>query len=487
MKKKHILYVGVAILLSFTKTQAQNNSGAGTPDIGTSLSLQQAVSVAIRNNLVVNQADIQAQISKVTLNQSWGNMLPSISASASQGIGFGRSLITSSYTYTDQQTASGSYQANAGLTLFNGLTLQNTVKANQYTYAASKMDLQQQKDNITLNVYLAYLLVLSSQDLLNIAREQADIDVKQADRLETQNKEGALLLLSNLTDLRGQYAGDQANIAIAVNNLEAAKVGLFQIMNVPYKRDVEYDRAAFTLQLNDYQQSPDSIYMTAMQILPSIKSADLRIKSFEKALRAARGQYYPNLSFYANVNSYYSNAATQSIPSNSFANDTTANYVSVGGNPYNVINKNQIFNTSNTSWGDQFKNNRQTSIGLQINIPILNYLRARNGVKQAKINLRNSEIVSNSTRLALQQSVELAYQNMIAGYKQYKSYMDQAAAYAESFRVAEIRFNEGVINSDIYIIAKNNADRANTSLSQAKYNYILRTKVLDYYQGRLNP
>jgi len=132
------------------------------------------------------------------------------------------------------------------------------------------------------------------------------------------------------------------------------------------------------------------------------------------------------------------------------------------------------------------KNNRQTSIGLQLNIPILNYLRARNGVKQAKINLRNSQINANSTRLLLQQSVELAYQNMISAYKQYKSYIDQANAYAESFRTTEIRFNEGVVNSDVYVLAKNNTDRANTNLAQAKYTYIFRTKVLDYYQGKLS-
>jgi outer membrane protein len=464
------------------------SGGSVSDTIGNALGLQQAVSIAIKNNLLVNQADIQMQTSKVLLNQAWGNLLPYVSATASQGIGFGRSLITSSYTYTDQQTASGNYQLNANLTLFSGLQLQNTIKQNNYAYSAGKLDLQQQKYNITLSVLLAYLQVLSSQDLLNIAHEQADIDSKQVDRLDAQNKEGALLLLSNLTDLRGQFAGDQANIAIAANNLETAKIALFQLLNIPYKRDVEYDRNAFSLEVSDYVQSPDSIYQTALQTQPSIRSADLRIRSYQKALQAARGVYSPTLSFYTNVNTYYSNAAgpiSTPVP-NAYQDVVTGNIVTVGGTSYDVILPHQqVVTQKNNTFGDQFKNNRQTSVGLQLNIPILNYLRARNNVKQAKVNLKNSEISSNSTHLLLQQSVEQSFQNMIAAYKQYKAYMDQAAAYSESFRTTEIRFNEGVVNSDVYVLAKNNMDRANTNLSQAKYTYIFRTKVLDFYQGKL--
>ena len=490
MKQQPIFFVLIAVLLSLSKVHAQGAASpgpAGDTVIGTALSVRQAVDLAIRNNLLVNQTDITSQTTKVNLDQAYGNLLPNISAGASQGIGFGRSLITSSYTYTDQQTISGSYQVNANLTLFNGLSLQNSIRQYRYAYNASKMDLQQQKDNITLQTLLAYMQVLSSQDLLNIAREQADVDSRQMERLEGQNKEGALLLLSNLTDLRGQYAGDQANIAIASNNLEAAKVNLFQLMNVPYKRDIAFDANAFTLQVEDPQVVPDTIYQTALRTLPSIRSADYRIQSYQRALAAARGAYYPTLSFYAQVNSYYNNATTTSQKTGATAYDTSAkSFVSVSSNPYPIISQYDVTRSFPTSWGDQVKNNRQTSIGLQLNIPILNYLRARNGVKQAKINLKNSRINANSTRLLLQQSVELAYQNMISAYKQYKSYIDQAAAYAESFRTTEIRFNEGVVNSDVYVLAKNNTDRANTSLAQAKYTYIFRTKVLDYYQGKLS-
>ena len=456
--------------------------------IGNTLTLRQAIDIALKNNLAINQADLQSQTNRVQYDQAWGNMLPNIGASASQQIGFGRTLNSYDYTYVNQVN-SGNYGVSGSLILFNGLQLMHNLQANNYAYGASKYDLQQQKDNITLNVILSYLLVLSNQDQLAIAREQADIDKRQVDRLGVLNKEGALVLLSNLSDLQGQYAGDEVNIAAAVNALESAKVGLFQYMNVPYKRDVQFDNSiTASMDSTEYQQSPDSIYRTALGIIPSIKSADLRTKAYQKFLQAARGQYYPTLSFNGGISTNYSSLAFNSTNIGYDPAHNTGSYViGSAGQKVPVLDTAQLTRNEKLSWGNQFTKNKNSYVGLQLNIPILNNLRARNNVRLAKINLKTAQINANNTRLALQQNIELAYQSMQASHKQYKFYMDQVAAYAESFRTTEIRFNEGVVNSDVYVIAKNNIDRANISLAAAKYSYIFRTKVMDYYQGKLAP
>jgi outer membrane protein len=484
--KKLCIFVSVAVLLSFTNAHGQTTIGTDTADqVGSSLSLQQAVAIGIKHNLLVNQADIQMQAGKVNYNQAWDYMLPTLNGSASQAISNGRSLNPYSYQYTNTQVNSGNYGLNTNLTLFNGLIVQNGIKQYRFAYDAAKMDLQQQKNNITLNVLLSYLQILSTRDLLAIAIQQSYVDSVQLARLDTLNQSGALLLLSNLTDLKGQYAGDLANIATAENNLETAKINLFSFLNVPYKRDVEYDQNAFTLEVAEYGNNPDNIYGTSLQFMPSIKAAGLRVNAFQKALLVAKGAYYPILSFYGSINTNYSNQATIRVPTN-ITNDPTNQFVTVGGADYDIIAKNQNYADHTIAFGDQFKNNKYTQFGLQLNIPILNYLQVRNRVKQARLNLKNQELIATNTRLVLQQNVETAYQNMIASYKQYRSYMEQAAAYAESFRTTEIRFNEGVINSDVYILAKNRTDAANVNLSAAKYTYIFRTKVLDYYQGKLS-
>ncbi|HEY4061538.1 MAG TPA: TolC family protein [Puia sp.] len=460
MRTQNIFAVLLLLLLSFTKLQAQTATGApdptGATNIGSTLTVKQAVDIAIKNNLVINQADLQSQTYKVAFDQSWEYMLPTLGITGSEGINFGRSLNTSNYTYVNAQTGTGNYNLNANLPIFQGLQLQNAVKQNRYVYQASRLDLQFQKDNITLSVLTAYLLVLSNRDQLATILAQQDADTVQLHRLENQNREGALLVLSNLTDLQGQVAQDLINIATATNNLESSKVNLFQLLNVPYKRDVQYENSVNTADIADYQASSDSIYQSALRIVPNIQSSDLKVKGFEKALAVARGAYLPTLSFSGNVNSYFNGAATAP----------------------NTTNK--------IDWGTQFKDNRSEYIGLNLSVPILNGFRVRNNVRNAKINLQNSRLTANNTRLALQQSVELAFQNMIAAYKQYKFYNDQAIAYAESFRITNIRFTEGVITADVYILAKARTDQAATNLAAAKYAYIFRTKVLDYYQGRLS-
>ena len=444
------------LLLSFALcTGALEAQTTAADSIGAVLPLRQAVDIAIRNNLVVNTQDLQSQSYKVAFDQSWEYMLPTLNLQAQQGINFGRSLNPTTYQYVTAETGTGSYSLNTNIPIFQGLQLQNGVKAARYTFDASRYDLKWQKDNITLSVLLAYLQVLSARDQLVAVRQQESQDTAQLNRLEAQAKEGAVLVLSNLTDVRGQVAQDEINIATAINTLESNKVALFQLMNVAYKRDVEYENSVNTANIADYQVSPDTLFNTALQVVPTIESARLKVLAAEKVVAAARGAYWPSLSFGASVTSYYNGAAENS-------------------------------NNVKIPWGAQFHDNRAEFIGLSLNWNILNGFRVRNNVRNQKINLQAAKNNANNARFVLQQQVELSFQNMIAAYKAYKFYNDQAAAYAESFRITNIRFTEGVVTGDVYIQAKARSDAATINAAYARYAYIFRTKVLDYYQGRLS-
>ena len=273
------------------------------------------------------------------------------------------------------------------------------------------------------------------------------------------------------------------NVVNAVNALEVSKINLFSVLNVPYQKDATYEMVTMNADISDLHSSSDSIFQTALQIIPNIKATDLRVQSYQKSIAAARGRYYPSLSIYGSLSSNFTSIATTDIPGTG-APFSTGQYVTVGGSNYDVLGTG--FSTQKTSFGDQVKNNRFQAFGLQLNIPILNYLSVRNNVKTAKLNYENAKVLSNASRNQLQQLVEQAWQNLRSAYGQYKGYLDQVHAYGESFRTAEIRFNAGVITSVDYVIAKNNYDRANTNLSAARYNYIFRTKILEYYQGRLS-
>jgi outer membrane protein len=345
------------------------------------------------------------------------------------------------------------------------------------------MDWQQVKDNLTINIILAYLQVLSVEDQLTQAQNQATLSARQVERLDIMNQQGAVRP-SDLFDLKGQYANDQLVIINTQNNLETAKLSLCQLMNIPYSKDLELERIEPESFIVKYETTRDQIYQTALQQLALIKAVDLRKQSAEKSVKVARGQLFPTLSFGANVSTNYSSVALQ----NQYINTTyipTSDSAIVNNIKYPVYRFQDNFSPySKISYKDQLNNNVFTSFGFTLRIPIFNSFTQRNLVKQAKIRLENRDFIAKTIRTQLGQSIDQAYINMLSAADRYKVLLDQVAAYSESFRAAEIRFNNGVGTSVDYLTAKNNLDRANIGLVIAKYDYVLRTKVLDYYQGK---
>jgi outer membrane protein len=447
------------------------------------LTIKQCVDLAIKNNLQIQQSQIQLEQNGLLFKQSKDNLLPQINGTVIEQANYGRSISNVNNSYVDVQNGSGNYALNANLVLFNGLSLVNAIKANALNVNASKMDLQQQKDNITLSVILNYLTVLSNQESLDIARRQASVDSAQVARLIIQNAEGAIPP-ATLYDLKGQYASDLVSVVNAVNALEISKVTLFGVINVPYQKDATYEMVNMDADVSELRSSSDSIFQIALQVIPNIKATELRVESYQKNIASARGKLYPTLLLFGNLNSNFSSIATSGIAGTGY-NAPAGSYVDVNGVATEAYYPNTL-QQQKTSFGDQVKNNRFQTFGLQLNIPILNYFSARNNVKTAKLNYENARVLSNASKNQLQQLVEQAWQNLLSAYGQYKGYLDQVHSYGESFRIAEIRFNAGAITSVDYVIAKNNVDRANLNLSAAKYNYIFRTKILEYYQGRLS-
>ena len=467
---KKILIV-VILTLDFLLVTSQQNK----------LTLQQAVETGIANNLDVLQSDLQAQTDEINWKQAKLNLLPDLTGNASHGINTGRSIDPFTNTYLNQNSNYASYSVNSNVTLFNGLSLQNIIKQNKLTYEASKMTLQQRKDNLTLNIILAYLQVLNSEDLLIQARNQMDLTKNQVDRLTLLDKEGAIAP-SLLSDLKGQFAGEQLNIISSQNGLETAKINLCQLMNVPYDKNMAVERLDAAAFADKYADTPDKIYETALQQFAQIKAVDFTLQSSEKAVKVARGRLFPTLSFNAGIGTNYSNTASASTLINT-TDVVSSDYVVVNGNQSPVIRKQNNFSTQKISYSDQLNNNRNSGFSLDMRIPIFNSFFQRNQIKLAKLVLKNNELVAKTTRTQLQQNIEQSYVNMTTASDRYKTLVEQVNAFTESFRAAEIRFNAGVGNSIDYLTAKNNLDRANINLINAQYDYVLRTKILDYYKG----
>ncbi|MBI1782389.1 MAG: TolC family protein [Sphingobacteriales bacterium] len=448
------------------------------------LTLQQCLETALNNNLQVNQSNLQMQSAQVNWQQARANMLPNIAGSINYGANQGRSIDPFTNTYINQQLNFSNLNVDGNIPLFNGFQLQNQVKQNNLAFQATKMEFQQAKDNLTLNVILSYLLVLNNEDVLDLAKAQMEVTKKQVERLDLLNKEGAIAPYT-FTDLKGQYASDEVSVTNAQNSVQSSKLTLAQLMNVPYDESAELERINVNEALALYEGSPDKIYEEATAKLGIVKAADLRKQSAEKGIKVARGGYSPTLSLFGGLGTSYSSAASlSSLVSESYG--ASDSYVTVNGTNYQLNVKQQTFKNEPFGLSKQYNNNQYTNFGVALRVPIANNLRARNQVKLAQITYKNTQLISDNTKIQLRQNIEQAHFNMTAAYNRYQSFQNQVTALEESFKAAEVRFENGVINSVEYLQVKNNLDRARLNLTQSKYEYVLRTKVLDYYQGKLS-
>ena len=149
-----------------------------------------------------------------------------------------------------------------------------------------------------------------------------------------------------------------------------------------------------------------------------------------------------------------------------------------------VYTPQSTYNSVPITYGNQLNNNFNSAVSLGLQIPLLNGLQVRNKLKQAKVTEQQLTVQAQHTRDLLRQAIEQDFVNMNSDYSSYQILMRQADDFEQSFHAAEVRFADGAISTVDFVIAKNNLDRVLINLVSIKYNYLLRTKLLDFYQDK---
>ncbi|HSF44671.1 MAG TPA: TolC family protein [Chitinophagaceae bacterium] len=470
---KYIFFI--VLILSGPFILAQNDNR---------MSLQEAVDIAVKNNISLKQAELRVETADINRKQAKANMLPNINGDFNYGWNNGRNIDPFLNVYVNQQLTGSNIGVNGQWLLFNGLQVQNLIKQTRLTKQATEMDLQQNKETLTLNVILNYLQVLNNEDMLLNLENQAAVTKTQIDRLEVLVREGAIGQYQ-LSDLKGQYANDKVAIVNAKNSLDISKITLCQLLNIPYDAGLQLERNDAPMPTEIYAAQPGEIYKKASGELAIVKAGDLRVESAKRAVQVERSAFYPRVGLYGNLFSNYSSTTTRNIPG-AVTDVVTDNYVLVNNVKSPLYTPRQQYSSEDIQYFDQMKNNIGSSFGIAAAIPIFNNFRTKYRVEQAKVLERNSVLEKQQIELNLKQQIDQGYAQMQASYNRFQAFQDQYNEYLESFRANEIRFNSGVINSFEYLSSKNNLDRARLSLTQVRYEYIFRTKILDYYQGMLS-
>ena len=464
-----------ALLMTAAAVRAQNAPAAFT--------LRSCINIALANNIAVKQNDLNVQTAAINFDQAKNKRLPNVSAGVNYGISNGRSIDPFTNGYINQQLSSSNANLSTSIPIFTGFQAKRNIEQTSLTLQATKLENQQEKDNLTLNVILGFLQVMNNEDVLKLTTQQAGITQKQVERLAVLNNEGATAP-STLYDMQGQYATDQLAIVNASNALEISKLNLAQLMNVPYKKEMQVSREGMDTTIKLYGASEEEIYDLALQKIAMVQASDLRVKAAAKTTQVAKASLYPTVSLFGQFATNYSSATTNSIATGT-TDVATTDYVVVSGNNLPVFTKQTSYNSQKINYFSQVKNNLSSFYGVSLQIPIFNSFQSKGKIALARVQEKNASFVADNTKIQLQQAIEQAYLNMTTSFEKYKLLKEQVSAFDESFRAAEIRFDLGALNSVDYLIIKNNLDRANVNLTIARYEYLLRTKVLDFYQGNL--
>ena len=472
-------------VMALSAAYAQTGGAQSSASTASRLNLQQCIDIAQQNNIQIRQGKLTVANSDLQLHQSRLNMLPTAVFQGNQSINGGRSINPQSNEFVQQTINSSSFQLNTSATLYNGGVLRSTVKQNELALQASQQELNATQNNISLTIAQNYLNVLVGNEQLAVAQRQADVTQAQLERTQRLVSAGSAPE-ANLFELRATLASNEVDIVNAQNTLDLAKVSLLQAMNVPINQQVEVEPINVPDPgLDPYTASVQQLYDVASTNLPEVKGADLRVKSANLGVQVAKGGLYPTLSLNGNLSTIYSSAASAAI-ANGQSTPQTIGFITdpVTGAQIPITSSVPGYDRTGISYVTQLSNNFSQSASLFLRVPIFQGNLSRNRITTAKIQQQNAELTALNTRLTLRQQIETAYTNMRAGANRYKATQAQVSSLERAFQVAESRLNAGAINATDYSIAKTNLDRARASLVQAKYDYVFRTKILDYYQNK---
>ena len=457
------------------------------------LTLRQAVDYALDHNLGVRLNQLTASSNAQVLRQSKAALLPTVNLNATQGWNYGTFVNPVTSQFQNQTTRSNNFVGQAQLVLFQGFQLRNTIRRNDLDYEASVQDIEKARNDLSLNVASAFLQLVLAQELVRANTFYVERDQEQIARTKLLLKAGSIPE-STLLDSQSQLATDELNVTTAQNQATIARLNVLQLLNLDPANNPDFQIEVPPLPDPDaeaaYLLNTNEVYQGAAGRLPEIRAADLRVQSAQRSVDLARGAYYPRLLLSGSLSTLFSSAGA----SRKLTGDSTALYLPVvqrtatGGvaptTYFSFAGKQPNYEVLPPRFGDQLNSNFGKQIQFSLVVPVLNGLQVRTSVQRAIINDESARVRADQARLTLRQSIEQAYADARAAQLQYAAAQRQVAALTLTQRNSEIRFNNGLLSGTEFNVTKNNLNFAVSNQLQAKYTFIFRRKVLEFYQGQ---
>ena len=408
--------------------------------------LQRCINHAIEHNLSIKQKEAARNQSEVELNTAQWSRLPNLNGNVGQSFNFGRALQADN-TYGNRNTQNTNFSLGTNIPLFTGMQIPNNIALSKLNLKAAIEDLAKAKEDISIQVASYYLQVLFNEELLKVARDQVKLSQEQLDKKVAFFKNGKASE-AEVLEAKSRLAQDELSTVQAENNYQLALLDLSQLLELPSPEN-------FRISVPDIKDVstdlslPEEVYAQAMLNKPVIKAAQYRLQGAEKSIRIAQSAYYPQLSFSAGI----------------------------GTNYY------QLSGIENASFGTQWKENMNKYLQFSLSIPLFNRFQTRNRVKNARIQHTALSWQLEESKKALYKEIQQAYYNALASESKYKSSQSASESAEASFRLRSEKYANGKASATEYNERRTAWMKALSDGIQAKYEFVYRSKILDFYKG----
>lgn len=416
--------------------------------------LRQCIDYAIEHNIEIRQQALDVDNAEIELNTSKNSRLPSLGASANQSFNFGRSMSQGSGIYEVAKSASATqFALSSSVPVFSGMKISRQIETNEWNLKAAIENLNKAKENLELQVASLYLEALFKKEIVKVYQEQADLTARQVARTEVLLETGKVPR-SQLFDIKAQLAKDELNLTNACNDRDLALLNLAQSLSLPGNERFDIEDPGIDQNLVAEESAiprPEQIYEAALEIKPHIKEAQYRLESSQKSLKVAQSAFWPTLNLGLSYTSGFNHLLTAG-----FANPSVVS---------------------------QWRDNRREAIGFNLSVPIFSRLQTRNQVRQARLNIQNRILELDNVKLSLYKEIQQAYQSAVASVAKYRSTQAAYEAAREAFGYAQERYDVGMLAVYEYSEAQTKMVTSRSEQLQAQYDFLFRTKILDFYRG----
>jgi outer membrane protein len=297
--------------------------------------------------------------------------------------------------------------------------------------------------------------------LVEVSQQKVDVSELQVERISKMVEVGSLPK-GDLLNTESQKAQEELQLINAQNQRDIAKLNLMQLLDLSVSESFDIVQLEFEVDENYSTVSNQAVYTLALENLPDIKSAETKLKSSERSLAISQGVRSPRLSLSGSVGTLYSDANRRLF------------YDSLGAIP----------TYQDYPFEDQFNDNVSQAISLSLSIPIFNNWQANASISRAKIGILLAQYSLQEAKNNLRKTIEQAQNDARSAQKKYIASKKAVTYQEESFQYTQNKYDLQLVNSYDYNNAKNILFKAETDLLQSKYDYLFKTKMLDFYMGK---